>query len=160
MVFVSPFLNHNMIFLGQANCVGYLNADDLFMLLRLTLIVRSSPPRATVTLIAGRFLLASWVSTVALMAFCKRETNIYFSFHYHIHVFTCLSDTYWWYCGALNNGNCFKSWWSYLEKLKQHVVEMGGDVGDVDWLLADVCCDEKQTRTAINVHPAHACSRL
>ncbi len=39
----------------------------------LTLIDRSSPPRATMTLMGGRVLLASWVSMVALIAFYKKE---------------------------------------------------------------------------------------
>lgn len=45
----------------------------------LTLIDRSSPPRATMTLMGGRVLLASWFSMVALMAFCREDTGRFIS---------------------------------------------------------------------------------
>lgn len=41
------------------------------------MIDKSSPPRATMTLMGGRDLLDSWVSTVALMAFYGKEMEGY-----------------------------------------------------------------------------------
>lgn len=52
---------------------------------KLTFMVRSSLPRETLTLIGGRCRLVSWVSTVALIAFCYGET-------------TSLSSNAWWPC--------------------------------------------------------------
>lgn len=59
----------------------------------------------------GRALLASWFSMVALMAFCGGQTDVYRQL-----VTAC--------------GLCADA--LYLEQLKEHVVQMRRDVGDVD----------------------------
>lgn len=78
-----------------------------------TLIVRSSLPRETRTLTGGRVALISCVSTVALMAFCPTMCTV------------GVNERTW------QGSHAFLFQDEYLEKLKQHVVEVRRHINNV-----------------------------
>lgn len=100
-----------------------------------TLMVRSSHPRDTRTLMGGSVRLVSWVSTVALIAFCWRT-------------YTVWSHVTW------KNKKRVHFVMPHLEQLKQHVVEVGRHVDDVERLVGTFGC--KQT---LSVDPMCTFSR-
>lgn len=62
--------------LGLPVIPPYTSQSSFPISLWFTLIDRSSPPRAIMTLMGGSVLLDSWVSMVALMAFYREKTGL------------------------------------------------------------------------------------
>lgn len=104
---------------------------QLYCNLQLTLIDMSSPPRDTKTLIGGRLLLLSWVSMVALIAFYNRFYYIIIlCYIIYLHVFE--------YNVSESHSKVKAA--SYLEELKQHVIQMRGHIHDAYWVVFLLRC--------------------
>ena len=101
-----------------------------------TLIVRSSLPREMRTLSGGRAALVSCVSTVALMAFCPRMCTVGVNA-----------------CRRQRSARVLET--VYLEEFKQHVVEVGGHVDDVQRLTAAFGCEGNKRVSVDNDPPPH-----
>lgn len=111
-----------------------------------TLIVRSSLPSDTRTLMGGSVGLVSWVSTVALIAFWQRTITVDENITEQTHGE-----------GNIHLQGC---WVLYLEKLKQHMVEMGWHIDNVEGLARVFSCGGiKVLITWLKVHQ-WVCSSL
>lgn len=97
-----------------------------------TLIVRSSLPSETRTLIGGSVGLVSWVSTVALMAFWQRTITVDENITEQTHT-------------GEGNTHLQDRWAMYLEKLKQHMVEVGWHIDNVEGLAGVFSCERNQS---------------
>lgn len=103
----------------------------------LTLMDRSSPPRAIMTLMGGSVLLDSCVSIVALMEFCREGKKHQIFWSPGLFFFSSFG----------RYGNI-----SYLEELKEHVIEVRGHVGDLDGPPVLVGCRAETTVSALCTH--------